>query len=82
MNVNKSLADIKYHINKQDQMVIDKLETIETQLDSKISSFLEQTEKSVNQKLKNLKKGISDKVNNVTQQFQKHIAERFETACG
>ena len=78
VNVNKSLADIKSHISKQEQMVIDKLKTIETQLDSKISLFSEEIEKSVNQKLKNLRKEMSDKVNNVNQQFQKHLDERFE----
>ena len=63
MNLNKSLADIKNHTNKQEQMVIDKLNIIETQLDSKISLFSEKIEKSVNQMLKNLRKEVSDKVN-------------------
>ena len=69
VNVNKSLAGIKSHTSKQEQMVINKLKTIETQLDSKISLFSEKIEKSVNQKLKNLRKEMSDKVTNVTQQF-------------
>ena len=63
MNLNKSLADIKNHMNKQEQMVIDKLKIIETQLDSKMSLFSEEIEKSVNQMLKNLRKEVSDNVN-------------------
>ena len=79
MDINRSLADIKNHINKQKQVVIDKLKTIETQLDSKISLFSEETETSVNQKLKDLRKEMSDRVNNVTKQFEKHINKRFGT---
>ena len=79
VNVNKFLADIKNYINKQEQTVIDKLKTIETQLDSKTSLFLEEIDKSVNQKLRNIRKEMADKVNKVTKQLQKHIDERLET---
>ena len=79
VTITQTLSDIRSQIDKQDEMITQKLNKIEIRLDSKISLFSEEIHKSINQKFKDVRKEMNEKLSKITSQYQSHVDEKLKS---